>query len=153
MQRKPAHRERVRTPVVATRIRPLHRVSFLTMFVKSLSLLSLVSLASAFPISWWPWPVTRPGFVTTRGQQFYLDGKPFHFAGTNSYWLQFTQVSSSLRGFPYATSKYPRALLTLLSQNNDDVAHIFDRALEAGHKVIRTWGFHDVNGEFRSCHY
>ena len=30
------------------------------------------------------------GFVSARGQEFVLDGKPFYFAGANSYWISFT---------------------------------------------------------------
>jgi mannan endo-1,4-beta-mannosidase len=36
-------------------------------------------------------PVPK-GFVHADGKRFMLDGKPYYFAGTNSYWVQFTQV-------------------------------------------------------------
>jgi mannan endo-1,4-beta-mannosidase len=34
------------------------------------------------------------GFVTTKGTEFYLDGKPFRFAGSNAYYFPFNNVSS-----------------------------------------------------------
>ncbi|KAK7694836.1 hypothetical protein QCA50_002024 [Cerrena zonata] len=61
------------------------------------------------------------GFVSTRGSQFELDGKPFAFVGANSYWLP---------------------LLT----TNDDVEKTFKSMQQAGIKVLRTWGFNAING-------
>ncbi|KAI9060173.1 glycoside hydrolase family 5 protein [Trametes sanguinea] len=61
-----------------------------------------------------------PGFVTTRGRGFELDGKPFAFVGANSYWLPL--------------------LLT-----EDDVERTFKTMQEAGVKVLRTWGFNAIN--------
>jgi len=62
-----------------------------------------------------------PGFVTTRGTQFELDGKPFAFVGANSYWL------------PLLTSQ-------------SDVEATFQSMKQAGVKVLRTWGFNAING-------
>ncbi|OSD03597.1 glycoside hydrolase family 5 protein [Trametes coccinea BRFM310] len=61
-----------------------------------------------------------PGFVTTRGREFELEGKPFAFVGANSYWLPL--------------------LLT-----EDDVERTFKTMQEAGVKVLRTWGFNAIN--------
>lgn len=61
-----------------------------------------------------------PGFVSTNGQRFQLNGKPFYFAGTNAYWWQFIS-------------------------NIDDVSLAMDKAKAAGLEVIRTWGFNEVN--------
>ncbi|KAF8168024.1 glycoside hydrolase superfamily [Crassisporium funariophilum] len=61
------------------------------------------------------------GFVTTKGDQFQLNGKPFAFVGANSYWL------------PLLTSK-------------DDVHTTFKEMQGAGIKVLRTWGFNAING-------
>ncbi|KZV96024.1 glycoside hydrolase [Exidia glandulosa HHB12029] len=76
----------------------------------------LVASANALGIS-------LPGFVTTKGSQFSLNGKPFFFAGTNAYWLSF---------------------LTNLS----DTSLAMDKAKAAGHSVIRIWGFNDKNATF-----
>ncbi|KAL0951085.1 hypothetical protein HGRIS_007823 [Hohenbuehelia grisea] len=61
------------------------------------------------------------GFVTTRGTNFVLDGKPFAFVGANSYWL------------PLLTSQ-------------EDVETTFRSMQKAGIKVLRTWGFNAING-------
>lgn len=34
----------------------------------------------------------RKGFVTTKGSTFKLDGKDFHFAGSNAYYFPFNDV-------------------------------------------------------------
>ncbi|KAH9847334.1 glycoside hydrolase [Lenzites betulinus] len=60
------------------------------------------------------------GFVTTKGKQFELDGKPFSFVGANSYWLPL--------------------LLTA-----EDVERTFETMQQAGVKVLRTWGFNAIN--------
>ncbi|KAH7347692.1 mannan endo-1,4-beta-mannosidase [Plectosphaerella cucumerina] len=60
------------------------------------------------------------GFVTTKGTEFYLDGKPFRFAGSNAYY------------FPF-------------NNNQADVEKGLTAAKEAGLKVFRTWGFNDKN--------
>ncbi|EKM61170.1 glycoside hydrolase family 5 protein [Phanerochaete carnosa HHB-10118-sp] len=62
-----------------------------------------------------------PGFVTTKGTQFELDGEPFAFVGANSYWLPL-----------------------LLTQS--DVESTFQTMSQAGVKVLRTWGFNAING-------
>ncbi|KAF9460821.1 glycoside hydrolase [Collybia nuda] len=61
------------------------------------------------------------GFVTTKGSKFVLDGKPFYFVGTNSYWV------------PLLTTK-------------EDVESTFKQMKNAGVKVLRTWGFNAING-------
>ncbi|KAL4242158.1 glycosyl hydrolase 5 (cellulase A) family protein [Abortiporus biennis] len=67
-------------------------------------------------------PASVPsGFVTTRGNQFVLNEKPFAFVGANSYWL------------PLLTSQ-------------DDVDATLKSMHDAGVKVLRTWGFNAING-------
>ncbi|KAJ5209877.1 hypothetical protein N7472_000016 [Penicillium cf. griseofulvum] len=60
------------------------------------------------------------GFPTTNGLEFEIDGKTSYFAGSNSYWIGF---------------------LT----NNDDVDLVFDHMDESGLRILRVWGFNDVN--------
>jgi mannan endo-1,4-beta-mannosidase len=40
----------------------------------------------------------KKGFVTTKGTTFKLDGKDFHFAGSNAYYFPFNDVSYLQRG-------------------------------------------------------
>ncbi|KAF5390292.1 hypothetical protein D9757_002857 [Collybiopsis confluens] len=61
------------------------------------------------------------GFVTTKGTEFELDGKPFRFVGANSYWLPLLITDS-------------------------DVHSTFEQMRDAGVKVVRTWGFNAING-------
>jgi mannan endo-1,4-beta-mannosidase len=60
------------------------------------------------------------GFATTNGLNFEIDGKTSYFAGSNSYWIGF---------------------LT----NNDDFDLVFDHMNESGLRILRVWGFNDVN--------
>ncbi|KAJ5457380.1 hypothetical protein N7530_012654 [Penicillium desertorum] len=60
------------------------------------------------------------GFPTTNGLEFEIDGKTNYFAGSNSYWIGF---------------------LT----NNHDVDLVFDHMAESGLRILRVWGFNDVN--------
>jgi mannan endo-1,4-beta-mannosidase len=59
-------------------------------------------------------------FASTSNLQFTIDGKTGYFAGSNSYWIGF---------------------LT----NNADVDLVFDHMKESGLKILRVWGFNDVN--------
>ncbi|KAJ5159080.1 Glycoside hydrolase superfamily [Penicillium coprophilum] len=66
---------------------------------------------------------TSPGstaFAKVDGLNFNINGETKYFAGTNAYWL------------PFLT-------------NNADVDSVFKHLQQAGLKVLRTWGFNDVN--------
>jgi mannan endo-1,4-beta-mannosidase len=52
--------------------------------------------------------------------QFSIDGETKYFTGTNAYWLPFQKVDA-------------------------DVDAVFDHLEQAGLKVLRVWGFNDVN--------
>ncbi|KAK4237347.1 glycoside hydrolase superfamily [Achaetomium macrosporum] len=58
--------------------------------------------------------------ATVNGTRFSMDGKTGYFAGTNSYWIGF---------------------LT----NNRDVDTVLDHISSSGLKILRVWGFNDVN--------
>ncbi|KGO43874.1 Glycoside hydrolase, superfamily [Penicillium expansum] len=59
-------------------------------------------------------------FAKVDGLKFNIDGETKYFAGTNSYWLPF--------------------------QTNDaDVDSVFKNLKESGLKILRVWGFNDVN--------
>jgi len=60
------------------------------------------------------------GFPNTNGLKFEIDGKTSYFAGSNSYWIGF---------------------LT----SNADVDLVFDHMDESGLRILRIWGFNDVN--------
>ncbi|RMJ27596.1 hypothetical protein PHISP_01516 [Aspergillus sp. HF37] len=61
-------------------------------------------------------------FPSTDGLQFSIDGQTGYAAGSNSYWIGF---------------------LT----NNDDVDLVMSHLNESGLKILRVWGFNDVNSE------
>ncbi|KAK3905071.1 glycoside hydrolase superfamily [Staphylotrichum tortipilum] len=63
---------------------------------------------------------TATGFAKTNGLMFEIDGVTKYFAGTNCYWCGFLTA-------------------------NADVDHVFADMAAAGFKVIRVWGFNDVN--------
>ena len=71
---------------------PLNTSLLPAMFAKSLSLAALAAAASAAPPRGPP-SYHKPGFVTTDGTKFSLDGKDFFFAGSNAYYLPFLNVS------------------------------------------------------------
>ncbi|KAL4919039.1 glycoside hydrolase superfamily [Aspergillus aurantiobrunneus] len=96
------------------------------------SLISLASLAlahalpqaststpSTSPTST-PTPTNSASFATTSGLQFVIDGEAGYFPGSNSYWIGF---------------------LT----NSADVDLVFDHMAESGLRILRVWGFNDVN--------
>lgn len=66
-----------------------------------------------------------PGYVTTKGSQFWLDHYPYYFNGANIYWLQ--------------QLVYDR-----------QVTQVFEELKELGVKVIRTWAFSSVVDEIPS---
>lgn len=59
-------------------------------------------------------------FASASGTQFSIDGKTGYFAGSNSYWIGFLS-------------------------NNADVDLVFNHMKESGLKILRVWGFNDVN--------
>lgn len=65
---------------------------------------------------------TSTGFASASGTQFTIDGVTKYFAGTNSYWISF---------------------LT----NNADVDTALDSLVASGLKILRVWGFNDVNSQ------
>ncbi|KKK19644.1 hypothetical protein P175DRAFT_0492671 [Aspergillus ochraceoroseus IBT 24754] len=84
---------------------------------------SLVGMALAQLVYALPPMTTRTGsgsFPTTSGVQFVIDGEAGYFPGSNSYWIGF---------------------LT----NDRDVDLVFDHMRESGLRVLRVWGFNDVN--------
>lgn len=65
-------------------------------------------------------PTGSSYFAKVDGLKFNIDGESKYFAGTNSYWL------------PFLT-------------NNADVDSVFQNLKHSGLKVLRVWGFNDVN--------
>lgn len=64
--------------------------------------------------------VSASGFSSVNGLKFVIDGGDKYVAGTNSYWISF---------------------LT----NNSDVDKALDTLVTSGLKILRVWGFNDVN--------
>ena len=71
-------------------------------------------------------PVTTNPSVS--GTKFNIDGVTKYFAGTNSYWISF---------------------LT----NNDDVNLTVSHIASSGLKILRIWGFNDVNGDRNGVYF
>jgi len=65
------------------------------------------------------------GFVVVSGTDFMLDGKPFHYAGTNCYYLMVYSADLGLRAH---------------------VDEVLEEAAAMGLRVIRTWAFNDGSG-------
>ena len=59
---------------------------------------------------------------TAVGTRFSIDGKTGYFAGTNSYWIGFLS-------------------------NTKDVDTVMDHLASSGLKILRVWGFNDVNSK------
>ena len=80
-----------------------------------------ISILSAFSVSAEKSEIGtsyRKDFVYTDGTHFMLNGKPFYYAGTNNYYINF--------------------------KHKADVDNLMQDAKDMGLKVIRTWGFLDV---------
>lgn len=65
---------------------------------------------------------------TVNGTKFSIDGETKYFAGTNSYWISF---------------------LT----NNTDVDLVMGNIAKSGLKILRVWGFNDVNSASSGVYY
>lgn len=79
--------------------------------------LSLLSLANALPAAS---AAATASSVSLNGTRFTIDGKTAYFAGTNSYWISFLS-------------------------NTRDVDTVLDHISASGLKILRIWGFNDVN--------
>ncbi|BCS23179.1 glycoside hydrolase 5 family protein [Aspergillus puulaauensis] len=102
-------------------------------FSNTLFTVASLALANALPqastLSPSPSPSASPSpsstaaaasFATTSGLDFVIDGETGYFPGSNSYWIGF---------------------LT----NDADVDTVFDHMAESGLRILRVWGFNDVN--------
>ncbi|KAG2245976.1 hypothetical protein Bca52824_085604 [Brassica carinata] len=65
---------------------------------------------------------SRDGFVSRKGVQFILDGKPFYANGFNAYWLTYEATDPATRF---------------------KITYAFQNATSRGLTVARTWGFRD----------
>jgi mannan endo-1,4-beta-mannosidase len=63
---------------------------------------------------------TQSAYPRTNGLKFEIDGKSQYLTGTNAYWLPFLM-------------------------DNADIDLALDHIAGAGMKILRTWGFNDVN--------
>ncbi|KAL4749875.1 hypothetical protein BDW72DRAFT_124818 [Aspergillus terricola var. indicus] len=67
-----------------------------------------------------PTPSASGSFATTSDIQFVIDGEAGYFPGSNAYWIGF-------------------------QKNNSDVDLVFDHMASSGLRILRVWGFNDVN--------
>ncbi|CRG88507.1 putative mannan endo-1,4-beta-mannosidase A [Talaromyces islandicus] len=79
----------------------------------------VASYAMGFP-TLNPYKRSNSTFPGTSGLQFTIDGTAGYFAGSNAYWLGF-------------------------QTNNDDVDKVLADAEKSGLRIMRIWGFNDVN--------
>ncbi len=70
--------------------------------------------------------VVKNKFVKAVGKDFYINGMPFYFGGTNNYYL-----------------RYGDSDCIAYDENGGCSKEVLDDASEMGLKVIRTWGFTD----------
>ncbi len=66
--------------------------------------------------------VETMGYVEVEGTHFVLNGLPYYYTGSNTYYLMVYAAEASLR--PY-------------------VCEVLSEASEMGLKVVRTWAFND----------
>lgn len=62
------------------------------------------------------------GYVTAKGQEFWLNHKPFYFVGNNAYWIP-----------------------QLIYENQYE--QFFQETVAIGAKVLRTWAFSGIQDE------
>lgn len=100
------------------------RLGFVTLSSSTAASTTATTVASTSPSSTSSAPAstgTSTGsFATTDGLLFNIDGVSQYYAGTNCYWCGF---------------------LT----EDEDVDHVFSDMATAGFKIVRVWGFNDVN--------
>lgn len=106
------------------------------MFISLASLALLAGTTAALPPSKAP-----KGFVTTSGTKFKLDGKNFHFAGSNAY-VRILATSRKTTGANKSPQYFP------FNNNQADVEAGLTAAKKAGLDVFRTWGFNDKNATY-----
>lgn len=90
--------------------------------MKSTTLLGLAATIFASGVLAAPTARATSSYPTTNGVEFTIDGTTKHFAGTNGYWI------------PFLTS-------------DTDVDTAMDQIEASGLKILRVWGFNDVNTE------
>lgn len=77
-------------------------------------------------------PTTQ--FASVEGTEFYLNGKPFRFSGTNAYYLWYGAFEASAA-----------------QTNQGCVPDVLDAAQDLNLKVIRTWGFGNQVSKYGYC--
>jgi mannan endo-1,4-beta-mannosidase len=101
--------------------------------LKKVLLVSLLILMVVLSLSMITTNAAAPaGFVYRQGTGFYIDGKPYYFAGCNSYDL-FTYGDGSNTSTPDYIENY--------FMNKAGIDAIMSNMAADGIKVVRTWGF------------
>ncbi|KAK7553450.1 mannan endo-1,4-beta-mannosidase A [Phyllosticta citricarpa] len=90
--------------------------------MKSSALLGLAATIFATCVLAAPTARAATSYPTTNGLKFTIDGTSKYFAGTNSYWIGFLTKDA-------------------------DVDTALDQIKASGLKILRVWGFNDVNTE------
>lgn len=102
-----------------THLKSLYNITFYNMILTKSQVFAALNAASTLAAVLQPVP-RASSFVSISGNQFNIDGKVGYFAGTNCYWCSF---------------------LT----NHADIDSTLSHIASSGLRVLRVWGFNDVN--------
>ena len=94
-------------------------------YFKQILVISVVAMLISINLSL----AANTGFVATSGTKFVLNGSPFYFAGTNTYYLMVYAADAGLRSY---------------------VDEVLEEASAMDLRIVRTWAFNDGADEWNA---